>query len=276
MLRSMLVGLDGTADCDAALELAIRWSRETQALVVGLGVIDEPGIHGSEEMLVGEVYFQKLNESLATEARHQVEHSLSRYARRCAEAGVPFKELEDVGAPYSQILKEAQRYDLILLGQETHFQYGWKDLPDGTIGKVLSESSRPVVAVPDVLEEGTSVLIAYDGSLQAARALYAFEASGLGLNRSVEIMSVGQDYKDAARNADRAVEFLRFHNIQASSHVIHSTAAPGGLILDRVRQQNIGLLVMGAYGQPILKEFFLGSVTRTVMKESPVPVFLYH
>ena len=31
---------------------------------------------------------------------------------------------------------------------------------------------------------------------------------------------------------------------------------------------------MGAYGQSALREFFLGSVTRTVLKESSIPVFL--
>ena len=36
-------------------------------------------------------------------------------------------------------------------------------------------SSRPVVAVPREPPEGESVLVAYDGSLQAARALAAFE-----------------------------------------------------------------------------------------------------
>ena len=42
------------------------------------------------------------------------------------------------------------------------------------------------------------------------------------------------------------------------------------------RRLKAGLLVMGAYGQPVLREFFLGSVTRTILEESPVPLFLYH
>jgi len=36
------------------------------------------------------------------------------------------------------------------------------------------------------------------------------------------------------------------------------------------------MIVMGGYGQPVLREFFLGSVTRTLLAESPVPLFLYH
>ena len=51
---------------------------------------------------------------------------------------------------------------------------------------------------------------------------------------------------------------------------------PAEVILETVRMVDAGLLVMGAYGQPVLREFFLGSATRTMLEKSPVPVFLYH
>ena len=55
-----------------------------------------------------------------------------------------------------------------------------------------------------------------------------------------------------------------------------SAAPPAEVILEQARQLGARLLVMGAYGQPAIREFFFGSVTRTVLKESPVPLFLYH
>jgi nucleotide-binding universal stress UspA family protein len=33
---------------------------------------------------------------------------------------------------------------------------------------------------------------------------------------------------------------------------------------------------MGAYGQPVLREFIVGSATRKALEECPVPLFLYH
>lgn len=58
--------------------------------------------------------------------------------------------------------------------------------------------------------------------------------------------------------------------------MLQSSAEAGKLIQEQVRRLKAGLLVMGAYGQPTLLEFFLGSVTRTILEESPVPVFLFH
>ena len=39
---------------------------------------------------------------------------------------------------------------------------------------------------------------------------------------------------------------------------------------------NPALLVMGAYGQPAWREFIFGSATRSLLKLSPVPLFLCH
>jgi len=275
MLRSILVGLDGSEHGDSALELASRWAKRFDALVVGLGCVDEPGLHGPEEYLVGEAYSRGLNAALLADTRRGVEQVLSRGARRCAEAGVAFRPLEDVGTPYVRMLLESQRHDLILLGRHTHCQFGAGEELDVTLGKVLAESPRPVVAVPDEPPGGEAVVVAYDGSLQAARALASFEASGLGLGREIHVVSVACDRKDAARRADRAIEFLKSHGLDAISYPVDA-ARPPEVLLEMIRLCDPGLLVMGAYGQPILSEFFLGSTTCTMLEKCPVPVFLYH
>lgn len=277
MLKTILVGLDGSETGKAALGLAMRWAKQYDALLVGIGCIDEPGLHGPEEFLAGPTYFERLNESLLADVRNRVEGTLSRVALRCAEAGVAFKPLEDVGTPYVQILLEAQRFDLIVLGRRTHFQFDWEKNTDVTLSRVLAESPRPVVVVPEDPGQGdTTVVVAYDGSLQAARALFAFEASGLGQGREIHVVSVAKDKKDAGRRADRAVEFLKSHGLNALAYPVGSDHRPPGVLMEMIRLCNPGLVVMGAYGQPILREFFLGSTTRSMLDTCPVPLFLSH
>ena len=100
MLKTMLVGLDGSECGDAALQLGIRWARRFEALLVGLGVVDEPGIHGAEETWLGEAYFHHINQRLTEDVRREVERTLERAALCCAEASVAFKPLEDFGTPH--------------------------------------------------------------------------------------------------------------------------------------------------------------------------------
>ncbi|MEW4567332.1 universal stress protein [Tautonia sp. JC769] len=277
MLRSVLVGLDGSEHGDAALELGLRWAKRFNALLVGLGVIDEPGIHGAEETWLGEVYFRQINERLTEDVRREVERTLERAALRCVEADVSFKPLEDIGTPHERIVIEAQRYDLIIMGQRTHFRFGWQDAADDTLRRVLTENPRPVVAAPERLEEErNSVLIAYDGSVQASRALQAFRFTGLGEGQTIRVLTIGPDKVEAARKADRAIEYLSFHGLKATPITLSSDRGPAEVILEHLGKTEADLLVMGAYGKSTLREFFLGSTTRSVLKDSQAAVFLSH
>jgi nucleotide-binding universal stress UspA family protein len=120
------------------------------------------------------------------------------------------------------------------------------------------------------------VLVAYDGSLPAARAVQAFQATGLGEGCDVHVLCVDPDFTQAARDADRAAEFLRFHDCKAVAHPLASQETPAKVILEEVRKLDPRLLVLGAYGTRGWREFLFGSVTGSVLKASPVPLFLYH
>ncbi len=284
MLRSILVGLDGSDYSKSAIDVGIYLARKTQALLVGLGVVDEPAIREAEPRLIGAgvpyaepvLYRERLSS-----ARREVEHFLSQFATRCAEAKVAFKVLEDEGSPAEQIELQAQRYDLILLGQQTRFDFETREGYDDTVRRVLKNSPRPVITVParldlDLEDPSYTVMVAYDGSLQAARALHSFQMSGLAGPRPVVVVSVADDRLEAARIAERAIDYLRFHDIRAEAHPSTTKSSPARAILWAAREHNSNLIVMGAYGQPVLREFLLGSVTRTLLAESHVPLFLDH
>jgi nucleotide-binding universal stress UspA family protein len=277
MLRSILVGLDGSPFSASAVELGIGWAKRSGATLVGLGIVDEPTILEPEAVpLGGGAFKEHRDEYLLADARRKVEQLLGELSQRCASAGVACKVLENVGLPSEQILLEAQRYDLILLGQKTFFHFETQLGPDETLHKVLKGSPRPVVAAPEKLDGGTSVVVAYDGSLQAARTLQAFQTLLADRTQEIHVVSAHPEAELAQQHAARAVEFLGFHGITAQCHALVTHAAPAQVILEQVKLLNAGLLVMGAYGHSALREFFFGSVTRNLLKGSTVPLFLYH
>lgn len=276
MIRSMLVGLDGSPDSQAALELGITWAQKSDSLLVGIGVIDEPTIRKPAPAPIGGGSLRReRDDALVAAARRDVEQFLSHFSVRCAEAQVASKQLEDFGLPAERICLEAQRYDLILLGKTTHFRTGSEGAPDETLTKVLKNSPRPVVVVPEQHGESRSILIAYDGSLQAARTLQAFQSLGLHESRELHVLSVHSQQCEAARHAELAIEYLGFHDIKAERHAVASNS-PATAILDVSSGLGAGLLVMGAYGKPGLRDFFLGSVTRNMLQKQPIPLFLFH
>ncbi len=277
MLRSVLVGVDGSAYSTAAVELGIQWAQRSGAVLVGLGVIDVPTICKPEPVpLGGSAYKAHRDASLLADASRKVGQFLEHCAQRCAEVDVACQILQDIGLPTEQILLEAQRYDLIMLGQHTFFHFETQEQPDETLHTVLKQSPRPVVAVPATLPEGRAVVVAYDGSLHAARALQMFQAVELDEVQEVHVVCVDSHQEQADLCVARAVAFLQGHHMVAQAHALATSASPAEVLLEYVHQVQARLLVMGAYGHSSLREFFCGSVTRTMLRESPVPLFLYH
>ncbi len=276
MLKSILIGLDGSPSSTAALELGIQWAKRFNALLVGIGIVDDATIYTPEAEPIGVDYHWELDAQRVKEASHKVNQLLASFAERCAEVDISFNVLQDAGLPYEEILRESQRYDLVLFGHDTHFRFGTVDQPDETLWKVLKRGPRPVVIAPPQLEPGSSAVVAYNGSPQADRALQAFQSSGLDFGEEVCVVNVDDDREEATRQAERAVEFLRLHQINAVAHALGPVDSVSQAILQEVRQRSARLLVMGACGHSAVREFLLGSITKAVLKESPVPVFLCH
>jgi nucleotide-binding universal stress UspA family protein len=277
MLRSILVGLDGSAYSAAAVDLGIRWAQHSGAVLVGLGIIDAPTICKPQPVPLGaSAYKVHHDATLLADADHKVQQFLEHCAQRCAEAGVACQLLQDTGLPAEHILMEAPQYDLIMLGQHTFFHFETQEKPDTTLSVVVKQSPCPVVAVPATLPEGQAVIIAYDGSPHATRALHMFQTLGLASAYDVHVVCVDAQQKHAACCAERAVAFLQGHNIVAQAHVCATSASPAHVLLEHVQQLKASLLVMGSSARSPLREFFGDSMTRTMLRASPVPIFFYH
>jgi nucleotide-binding universal stress UspA family protein len=273
--KSILTYLDDSPASAAAVDLGIAWTKRSGALLVGMAVIDEPTIHGSRPNAPISPSYRGAYDQLLAEAQRNAELCLDRFSRRCIEEQVPSKLLEDVGTPRDQLWREAQRYDLLLVGQ--HPDLGGLGTREEVLSQLLRKAPCPVVAVPPKCPLGGPIVVAYDGSAEAARALHAFVGVGLSSVGEMHILTVDAESSvKAAKTADLAVEFLRFHGIAAAAIPRVGNDAPDKVILETARGLRAGLVVMGACGQSRISEYLLGSVTRTLIKKSEVPLFLYH
>ncbi len=278
ILKSILVSIDRSSDSTPAMELALQWAKRFDAALVGVGFVDEISIEVAQEYLYKEGLIASVNPPLIARVHQDYKRILEQYAAHCAEAGVSCTTPSEVGLSLERVLQEAQRHDLIMMDRLKIMVPGFEGPQAQKLGPILKHSPRPVVLVPPhgAGGEGGEVLVAYDGSLQAARALYAATFSVLEADAKVHIVSVATSRAEAASAADQAIAFLRLHQVDAVPHPVESKEAPAEVILDQSDRLDAGLIVMGAYGEPVLREFFLGSVSRTLLEESTVPVFLAH
>lgn len=277
MLKGILVGLDGSTFSDSAVTLGLRWAKACGAVLAGQAIIDRPGLTEPEAVPAGSGFIRMFGEDRkVAEAKAVCDTFMERFTTRCAEAGVTGKTVLEVGEPAGAIVAQAQRYDLILLGLETHFRAMPGGGPCDTLDKVLQSPPRPVVAVPAELGEGTTAVIGYDGSLQAARTLAAYMASGLAASYQNVVVTINEAYEEAAGVIEAAVAYLGLHGVSVKARPVETRLDPAAVLLDHAGQFQAGLVVMGAFGHSALREFFFGSTTRGVLRDSKVPVMLYH
>ena len=276
MLRSILVGLDGSPWSEAATTLAVEWGVRFGARLLGLGVVDEPSIDRAEAVPMGAYAFKKrLTETRLADAHHRVLQFLEEFRARSVSAGVAATVLEDIGDPAERILREAQRCDVVILGRETHFHFETQEQPDAILGQVLRVSPRPVVVVPRELAEGHGVVVAYGGGREGARTLQTFESLGLAGGEEVQVVTVHRDRSRGGghRRARRRVPRRPRH---ASPAEPPSPPRPDAaeVLVEEVRRRRPRLLVIGAHGHHPLRDLFATSVTRAVLQECAVPTFI--
>ena len=277
MLKSVLLVFDNQGVDHGSVGLGIRWSLEFDALLVGLGVIDEDVVHPLEAVpLGGGQAKRELDAARLRERQIALGSALSAIALRCAHSQAPFIPLECIGSAAEEITVEAQRFDLILMPRQLEHpnkprEWGVSD----TLQTILRSAPRPVVAAPEEAPTGNAIVVAYDGSLQSARTLYAFAASGLAAAGPVHIVSFDDDPLEAARRGNRAVEFLAAHAIRATL-CAEPAIEPATQIMNFATEVNAGLVILGAYGKPRIREFLLGSITSEILAKCPLPLFLFH
>lgn len=276
MLKSLLVLLNDARCAYQASDLARSWASTHEALLVGLSVLDIESVCGDEPVpMAGISNNEQRKLALLEQARSKLGLARDHFQSLGRQAHVATKLLDEEGRPADVIAREAQRYDLVLVDHPKSPASLGTLSPDQLIA-VVKHCPRPLVVVPDRLTTATDVMIAYDGSLPAARAVQAFAQSGLAAGRQVYVIGTAEHYVTAARRVDRAIDFLKLHGIMAKAVPVTSEEEPAAVILDHLTLYPTGLLVMGTFGQNIVREVLFGSVTRRLIEQCPIPIFLFH
>jgi len=275
MLRRIIVGLNGSKFSQDAAETAIVWGQRYGIEVVGVSVIDLPNLASAEPVPLGGSAYKTHRDQTIIEAAHaDADRLLAEFAYACQSRQVPCQMLKREGDPAAILVLEAQRGDLLLVGRKRVRDDD--ERASDTLEHILRSATRPVITVPaGGVTENHAVLVAYDGSPQAAKALQAFQSLGLGNARAIHVLSVARNAGGSSA-AELAADYLRLHSHEIHVHSEVSQLPPGDVILSEARRFNAGMIVMGSYGRARVAELFFGSVTRSVINSSTVPLFLYH
>lgn len=277
MLKSALVALDGSEASEVAQAFAIDFARRFNCRLEGLGIVDVPTIEAGGLAPIGGAMFKHArDEALISDARGKVTSFLGAFDTACTDAGVSHFIEDREGLPYTVIDRQARAHDLIIIGRDTRFHFETDDRKRETLGRLLRDSARPLIAIPRQRATGKATLIATDDRSPSARSVQLFAQLGLYVDQPVYVLSVDKHPEEASRRCHVSAEYLRLHGYEAKELPITASGGPEDIILKEIQGNDVGLVVMGTDGGHGLKDLIFGSTTSEVLRETTVPIFIHH
>ena len=276
MIKDLMVRLEGTVADDVRLAAAADIARRFDGHIVGLFLnILPPPLPADPD---GAGVFQTT--LLVQEARAAGDTTMELLRARLNELDLPVEIRRfDVfsGEIPSVCAREARSADVFVALRPKSVP----EEPEPIVENVLFGSGRHVLLVPPGAKDKMSfesVLIAWNGSREAARAL-AESLPYLKLAPAVVICVVDPlpAVEAQALLGTDAKHHLRHHGIAAVLHHVDGRKADvGDALIAEAGRRRADLIVMGGYGHSRLRERLLGGVTYKLLHEAPIPLLLAH
>lgn len=276
-MRSLLVALDETPAGTSAAKYALYLATRYKAAVTGATVLDVDYLAPREPGGVGTAYYKfKADVARLKQGHELTERLLKNFVQQCEARNVRAKVSSLEGDPVAKLVEETMVHDLLVIGRDSDLHgEPSRGLAD-TVEKILRESPRPMIITPREAEGLSRVVIAYDGSVPAARTLQLFTMLGLAANSEIHVITVDCDQAEANRHVQQAREYLALYDVACVCRAIASEAVPAELVMAETRALQADLLVMGAYGRRGWRETLLGSFTTNLLSHCPVALFIHH
>lgn len=279
MIKRILVVVDGTPYSNAATQYAIELAKTHAAQVTGIVAISDDAVErGAHSMGIGASYYaRKLRETHEHELDEEANRILVEFSMACSESDVPNLDVKTRAQPIDAIVEESKYHDLLVMGLRTSSELGGKQGQDLLI-RLTREGIIPTLAVSSRFRPVEHVLYLYDGSVQSARSLQMYVTSGIFANAGGTVLTLSDSDSEESDQAEtfnaEMAQYLDAHGRHCRRKV--DKAMRKDEILDFASEIEADLIVMGAYGKSKIMQFFLGSLTKTLIRSSTVNLYLHH
>jgi nucleotide-binding universal stress UspA family protein len=277
MIKTILVGLDGSEYARTATAYAFWLGERFGATVIGFHVVDIVSIEGS--------FFHDISGSLGFEPyldfsskmrdvlQERGRGLLQAFTEEAAQRGVRGEAVMTIGVVANEIAERARVADLVVIGHRGGSERFSTGLLGGTAESVSRKCPKPVFISPREFRECQRPALAYDGSARAAAAMQSAAQFCATLRLPLTVLTVCKDEPQGRRVLGEAQQYLGSYQIAASFELQQTPNAPER-IANFLREREHDLLFIGAYGHRRIIEMVLGSTTEYVLRNAPCPVFL--
>jgi nucleotide-binding universal stress UspA family protein len=151
-----------------------------------------------------------------------------------------------------------------------------RNIGTNTLKAALFSTGRPVLMCPEAggemaLSLGQNIVIAWDGSLEASRAVISTLPL---LAAAKEVTIVTARGKPVSVTADELSEYLAAHDVSATVQMIEGKSSVARALLDNVNKLGADMMILGAYSRNQELERILGGTTQHIVDHATIPVIM--
>ena len=195
----------------------------------------------------------------------------TQFNQMCQDADVTGNLVIEPGDITTKIRERAAVTDLIVLKVEHPPMGGLSNLAS-PFRSIIVNSSCPVLGVPREETEVKRAMLSYDGSPAAKEALFVAAYFAEMWKTRLVVFSALDGSRVKADVQDYARRYLEFHEVEAEYMLTEHGAMDQ--LLKTVEEQNVDLVLMGAYGVSVFRQIMDGSALDYMLRESKTPLLI--
>ena len=276
MIKNILIPLDGSDHCKAALDYAVWLAQGLNGALFGQHVIDTISIEGT--------FFHDISGSLGFEPyldfsskmREILDERgkiiLADFAEVCAKKNIRYQTFLDMGLIANEICERAKVADLVVIGHRGVNEEFSTGLLGTTAESIARKCPRPILVSTKQFKPIERPLLAYDGSQRASSAMESAAEFCSVLKLPLTVLSIAREEAQAQTILQRAKGYLSSYAIEVTYE--SARGFPEQKIIEYLVNLNHDLLFIGAYGHRRIIEMVLGSTTEYVLRNAPCPVLM--
>ena len=270
---TLMVHVDAKEELGGRVSVATELADRFGALLIGISAWGPTAVFVSEQDLADppltQPHLRDMMSTLDLKGR-EFRAAVEKDGRRVQWRSV-------LEAPVEAIARAARAADLVIVGRSDRSGSPFLALAPGSL---VLKAGRPVLVVPPAVTTllPRRVAIAWKDAREARRAVqdaipFLHQAESVLV---VEVAEEGEGEEALAHVKDVA-GYLTRHGIEViAERVRPDEVGASESLLHLIRDENINLIVAGAYGHSRVGEWAFGGATRGLLAESPICCLLSH
>lgn len=228
------------------------------------------GVNAQEELLAK---LSEEDEARARNARERGRLLLNGLRERATAAGAASVDIRQRrGELKETLVEQAAGVRLVVLGRRGESADTTQRDLGRNVERVVRALKRPILTVTDNFHEPQRVMIAFDGGIVTRRGVKMVAGSPLFRGLPITLLMAGKERQDAPKQLAWAQATL-----EAAGFEVTALLTPGDaetVIARAVKEQQIDMLIMGAFGHSPWRSLLFGSKTADLLRSSIIPTLL--